>query len=123
MLSHSVLSDSLQPIDCSLPGSPVHGILQARILEWVAIPFFPTQDLPNPGTEPGSPTLQAGSLPSELHGKPTLYTRTQLRVSEQSQSIARFPHDGEDIPKSGQVQDLSFCSWNSLESKVQWGGP
>ena len=28
------------PIDCSLPGSSVHGILQARILEWVAIPYF-----------------------------------------------------------------------------------
>ena len=27
------------PKDCSLPGSSVHGILQARILEWVAIPF------------------------------------------------------------------------------------
>ena len=28
------------PMDCSLPGSSVHGILQARTLEWVAIPFF-----------------------------------------------------------------------------------
>ena len=28
------------PMDCSLPGSSVHGILQARILEWIAIPFF-----------------------------------------------------------------------------------
>ena len=27
------------PMDCSLPGSFVHGILQARILEWIAIPF------------------------------------------------------------------------------------
>ena len=27
------------PVDCSPPGSPVHGILQARTLEWVAIPF------------------------------------------------------------------------------------
>ena len=27
------------PIDCSQPGSSVHGILQARILEWVAVPF------------------------------------------------------------------------------------
>ena len=27
------------PMDCSLPGSSVHGILQARLLEWVAIPF------------------------------------------------------------------------------------
>ena len=42
----------LDPMDCSLPGSSVHGILQARILEWVAISFsrgiFPTQGL-NPG--------------------------------------------------------------------------
>ena len=37
----SVTSDSLtlQSMDCSLPGSSVHGILQARILEWVAISF------------------------------------------------------------------------------------
>ena len=28
------------PVDCSPPGSSVHGILQARILEWVAISFF-----------------------------------------------------------------------------------
>ena len=46
----------------------VHGILQARILEWVAIPF--SGDLPNPGIEPKSPTLQADSLPAEAQGKP-----------------------------------------------------
>ena len=34
----SVMSDSLQPLDCGPPGSSVHGILQARILEWVAMP-------------------------------------------------------------------------------------
>ena len=37
--SHSVVSDSLRPMDCSPPSSSVHGILQARILEWVAISF------------------------------------------------------------------------------------
>ena len=37
--SYLVMSDSLQPMDCGLPGSPVHGIFQARILEWVAISF------------------------------------------------------------------------------------
>ena len=37
--SHSVVFDSCDPVDCSLPGSSVHGILQARILEWVAISF------------------------------------------------------------------------------------
>ena len=39
VLSRSVVSDSCDPIDCSLPGSSVRGILQARILEWVAISF------------------------------------------------------------------------------------
>ena len=38
VLSHSVMSDSSQSTDCSLPSS-VHGIFQARILEWVAILF------------------------------------------------------------------------------------
>ena len=37
--SHSVVSDSLRPYGCSPPGSSIHGILQARILEWVAISF------------------------------------------------------------------------------------
>ena len=39
-------------MDCSPPGSSVHGISQARTLEWVAIP--PPGDLPHPGTEPVS---------------------------------------------------------------------
>ena len=51
--SHSVVSNSLWPMDSSLPGSSVHGILQARILEWFAILF--SRDLPYPGIEPGSP--------------------------------------------------------------------
>ena len=44
------------------------GILQARILEWVAI-FFP-KGFPDPGIELGSPVLQAESLPAELQEKP-----------------------------------------------------
>ena len=40
LFTHSVLSNSCDPIDCSLPGSSVHEISQARILEWVAISFF-----------------------------------------------------------------------------------
>ena len=60
------------PMECGLPGSSVHGILQARILEWVAMPLlqgiFPTQ-----GLNPGLLCLlhwQAGSLPLVLPGKP-----------------------------------------------------
>ena len=45
----------------------VHGILQARILEWVAVPF--SRDVPNTGIEPRSPTLQADSLLTEPAGK------------------------------------------------------
>ena len=48
------------PMDCSLIGSSVHGIFQARILEWV--PFPSPGHLPDPGIEPGSPTLQTDSL-------------------------------------------------------------
>ena len=61
-LSLSVCVKSLQscltlcdPMDCSLPGSSVRGILQAGILEWVAIPS--PGDLSHPGIEPGSPEL------------------------------------------------------------------
>ena len=51
----------------SPPGSSIHGILQARILEWVAISS--PGDLPNPGIESGSPALQADALSSEPPGK------------------------------------------------------
>ena len=46
------------PMDWSLLDSSVHGILQTRILEWVAIPFSRGSS----GVEPGSPALQADSL-------------------------------------------------------------
>ena len=58
------------PRDRSPPGSSVHGILQARTLEGVAIPF--SRDLPDPGIKPGSPALQSDSLPSEPPEKPTV---------------------------------------------------
>ena len=50
------------------PMDLVHGILQARILDWVAFPF--SRDLPNSGIEPRSPTLEADSLPAEPQWKP-----------------------------------------------------
>ena len=55
------------PTDSSLLGSFVQGILQARILEWVAILFL--GNLPNPGIQPRSPALQSNSLASEPPGK------------------------------------------------------
>ena len=43
------MPDSFDPMAYSLPGFPVHGILQARILEWVAISF--PEDLDYPRSE------------------------------------------------------------------------
>ena len=48
------------PMDCSPPGSSVLGILQARILDSVAIPS--SRDLPDPGIKPGPPALQVKGL-------------------------------------------------------------
>ena len=45
-VSRSVMSDSLDPMDRSPPGSSVHGILQARILEWFASSFSKVTNSP-----------------------------------------------------------------------------
>ena len=50
LFSGSVMSDSCDPVDRSPPGSPVHGVLQARTLEWVAIPFCRDSSWPRDGT-------------------------------------------------------------------------
>ena len=61
--SHSAVSDSAAPWTAA-HGSSVHGILQVRILEWVAFPFS------RGSSQPRSPVLQADSLPSGPPGMP-----------------------------------------------------
>ena len=56
------------PMDCSLPGSSVHGILQAIILS--GMPFLSPGDLPNPGIEPMSPALAGGFFTTATPGRP-----------------------------------------------------
>ena len=58
------------PMDCSLPGSSVHGILQARVLEWVTISSSRGSSQPRDRTSLTSPALQAGSLLLVPPGKP-----------------------------------------------------
>ena len=60
-------------MDCSPPGSSVHGILQARILGWVAVPS--PGDLPDPGIKPTSPAslALADSVPLCQLGTPKAY--------------------------------------------------
>ena len=57
-------------MDCSPPGSSVHGIFQEEY--WSGLLFPSPGDLPNPGIEPGSLALQADSLPSEPPGHPMI---------------------------------------------------
>ena len=85
------------PMDYGPPGSSVHSILQARILEWVAIPF--SRDLPDPGIKPGSPALWVDPLPSEPPGKPR---KNLLKVNEPKSSGWRRGQRGPEI-------DISKC--------------
>ncbi|KAB0350400.1 hypothetical protein FD754_015257 [Muntiacus muntjak] len=59
--------------------STVHGILQARILEWVAFPF--SRGSSQPGIKPRSPALQVDSLPSEPPGKPKLLIYATIEIN------------------------------------------
>ena len=78
------------PADCSLPGSSVHGILQARILEWGAISFLRSKTLGSPPAYPhlnwlpGVPTFPAAGFGSALpspclpHGLPLPQAQASL---------------------------------------------
>ena len=68
----SVVSDSLWPLDCSPPGSSVHGILQARMLEWAAMPSFRGSSRPRDQNSwfLGLLHWQAGSSPLASPGNP-----------------------------------------------------
>ena len=64
-----------EPMDCSPPGSSVHGVSQQEYWRW--LPFAPPGDLPDPGNEPASPLAPAfagGFFPTEPPGKPVKNT-------------------------------------------------
>ena len=73
VLSCSVMSDSLGPHD--LPGSSVHGILQARVLEWVAISFSRGSSRPRDRARVSCVSVLAGGLFTTCHlGSPYVLT-------------------------------------------------
>ena len=96
------------PMDCSPLGSSVHEILQARIPEWVAIPF--SRDLLDPGIELRSPTLQVDSLPSELQGAFGIMWLT----TKHSKPIHMPPNrkQSKNYFNWKDVQELTFNSYN-----------
>ena len=86
LLSHAVVSKLFhKPMHCGPPGSSVHGMFQARTLEWVAISL--ARDLPDPGIEPESPALADRFFTTEPAGN---YTPTK-KGSQGSFRVWNFP--------------------------------
>ena len=73
----SVMSDSLRPDGLQPARLLVHGVLQARILEWVAMP--PPGGLPDPGIELVSPALQVDFLLLSHRGSLTFQMRLTFK--------------------------------------------
>ena len=82
---------------CNPVDYTVHGILQARILEWAAFPS--SGDLLNPGIEPRFPALQADSLPAEPQGKPRNTEVSRLSLLQRI------------FPTQESNQGLLHCRW------------
>ena len=81
-------------MDSSLPGSSIHGIFQATILEWVAIPT--PGNLPNPGIEPMylvSPALSGRLFTIVSPGKPTFRIKSIHFHNDLANSIYYNCHD------------------------------
>ena len=78
--SHLVVSNSLGPVDCSLPGSSAHGILQARILEWVANSFSRGSSQPRDRTEVSCLTGRHFALWATREGRSYFATKKKLFI-------------------------------------------
>ena len=95
------MSDSLQPMNCSPPGSSVPGILQARILEWACAP---TGHLPNPVIEHESPaglaqkadslrlSHEEAHIPTYIRHRQILFESTYTRYPKLSNPFSQKVH-------------------------------
>ena len=105
-------------MDCSLPGSSVHGIPKPEY--WSGLPFPSPGDLPDPGTEPRSPALQADCLPSEPQGSPKIYAAAAAKSPQLCptlcDSIDGSP-PGSPIPGILQARTLE---WVSISFSNAW---
>ena len=77
-VSCSVVSNICNPVDYSPPGFSVHGILQARVLEWVAISFSRGSSQPRDPTQVSH--MKADALTSEPPGKTYIFSSMDLRL-------------------------------------------
>ena len=145
MLSCSVVSDSFfNPMNCSPPGSSVLGILQARVLEWVAMPssrgssqvkwsrsvvsnslwphgLYPTGllrpwDFPGKSTEVGCHFLLQGNFPTQGSNPGLLHYR---------QTLYRLSHKGSPTRDQIHISHIAggfFTIWTAREAQEYWSG-
>ena len=127
------MSKSCDPMDCSLPSSSVHGISQARILEWVAIFFSRGYSWPRGQIWVScmagrwTPAFQVDSLLTELWGKPLMYphfyTHLLFLSAVGSQSHFSFV-DAQDQPGiwHGTLAPWMLVTWNDERKEEREGG-
>ncbi|CAI9174469.1 unnamed protein product [Rangifer tarandus platyrhynchus] len=94
-------------MDCSPPGSSVHGDSQSK--NTGGLPCPSSEDLPNPGIESRSPALQADSLPSEPPGKPIYPFRRGRQERQRQKKMGR------------QKQRLEWDIWKMEEVDANQG--
>ena len=124
LLSHFRRVQLCNPMDCSPPGSSVHWVLQARILEWDP----PPGALPNPGIKLRVLLLlpwQTSSLPLAPPGKPALYTYIQQYVNKPV--IASTAHSEHEMVSPG-APTVSWIpgrrtAYSSPSSILDWKPP
>ena len=108
-LSHVQLFET--PMDYRLQGSSVHGIVQARILEWVAFPF--SRELLNSGIEPRCPVLKAASLP---------FRATREGPQNTNNCSKPLPTSQNDIKPVGRRHSpRSYCDCHSTDTSKSFG--
>ena len=117
-----VVSDSLQPHELSPSGSSVFVILQARTLEWVAMPF--SRDLPNSGIKLGTPALQVDSSPSQPPGKPSGRHVRNFREAEGRWMPSLCSNAavwiGSLLTYTLAIAELHVLSWHQVGEGRQW---
>ena len=109
--------------NCSPPGSSLHGILQERILGWVAISF--SRGSSQSKGKPESPALQADSLPLHHQGSPWSHLRVKPSLSEsRAHSVWLYCPGGQGLHFLFLLNPLwcpALCSaCNSFQINICW---
>ena len=96
------------PMDCSQPGSSVHGICQVRILEWVVVPF--STDFANPRIKPASSELAGGFFTTEPLGRPMISNLFSMEGKTSIEYIHLFL-----ITRYHTIREIIFSIYNLLD--------